>query len=292
MVRFGYADTAMGQVHFRRAGTGDPLLLLGSSGRSSSIFEGLLPLLAPHFDAVAIDTPGFGRSCALPPGTTIEQLAGCAASVLDALGIEHCHLYGLHTGNKIATAFAGRWPERVDRMVLAGQSHSLIPDRLRRNETILAIVQSYFAPPVPAPFTELADWAAIFARLGAAWWDRSLVGAGASADARRIARNAALDEMLSEGTTELYRANFAYDLGAGFAAIRAPVTVLEIVTPEEDRTLGRQGEVVAGLIPGALIRTIAEPGGHTLTLENRAQDLAAIIVEALRPAAELSGPTS
>jgi pimeloyl-ACP methyl ester carboxylesterase len=287
-MRFGYADTAMGQVHYRRAGTGAPLLLLGSSGRSSSIFEGLLPLLAPHFDAIALDTPGFGQSCALPPGSTIEQLAECAAAVLDALGVGRCHLYGLHTGNKIATAFAGRWPERVDRLVLAGQSHSLIPDRALRNETILAIVQSYFEQPVPAPFTELADWAASFARLSAVWWDRALLAAGGAAPQRRIAVNMALDELLSDGTAALYRANFAYDLGAGYTAIRAPTTVLEIVTPDEDRTVGRQAEAVAALIPGAIIRTIAEPGGHTLTLENRAPDLAAIIVAALRPGAATS----
>lgn len=283
-MRFGYADTSMGQVHYRRAGSGAPLLLLGSSGRSSSIFEALLPLLAPHFDAVAIDTPGFGQSCPLPETAGIEALAGCAAEVLDALGIRRCHLYGLHTGNKIATAFAGQWPARVDRLILAGQSHSLIPDRRLRNQTILAIVSGYFEPPVPAPFTALADWAAAFRRVGAAWWDPAVLAAGADAAARRDARNAVLDELLSSGTAALYRANFAYDLGLGYRGIRAPTMLLEIVTPEEDRTVGRQADAVAALIPGAVIRTIAEPAGHTLTLENRAQDLAAIIIAALLPA--------
>lgn len=283
-MRFGYADTAMGQVHYRRDGAGTPLLLLGSSGRSSSIFDALLPLLAPYHDAIAIDTPGFGQSCPLPSGTTIEQLAECAVQVLDSLGITSCHVYGLHTGNKIATALAGRWPERVDRLVLAGQSHSLIPERARRNETILAIVQAYFAEPVPAPFDALANWAASFARLSAAWWDRSLLASGGAEDARRVVRNMALDELLSAGTATLYQANFAYDLGAGFRAIRAPTTVLEIVTPGEDRTVGRQAEAVAALIPGgAALRTITEPGGHTLTLENRAADLAAILLDTLRP---------
>jgi len=284
-MRFGYADTEMGQVHYRRAGAGAPLLLLGSSGRSSSIFEALLPLLAPHFDAIAMDTPGFGLSCALPPDVGIEALAGCAAEVLDTLGIRRCHLYGLHTGNKIATAFTVRWPDRVDRLILAGQSHSLIPDRALRNETILAIVRGYFEQPVPAPFTAIADWAATFKRLSAAWWNPALLAAGADEAARRDARNAILDELLSSGTAALYRANFAYDLGAGYAGIRAATTVLEIVTPDEDRTVGRQAAAVAALISGATIRIIAEPGGHTLTLENRARDLAAIIVDALRPTA-------
>ena len=53
--------------------------------------------------------------------------------------------------------------------------------------------------------------------------------------------------------------------------------MLEVATPEEDRTIGRQGPAVQRLIPGAVLETIHEPEGHTLTLENRADDLARII---------------
>jgi len=110
-----------------------------------------------------------------------------------------------------------------------------------------------------------------------------VLAAGADAAARRDACNAVLHELPSSGTAALYRANLAYDLGLGYRGIRAPTTLLEIVTPEEDRTVGRQADAVSALIPGAVIRTIAEPAGHRLTLENRAQALAAIIIEALRP---------
>ena len=37
-------------------------------------------LLAPQFAVYALDTPGFGNSDPLPPGTTIEQLAVPARS--------------------------------------------------------------------------------------------------------------------------------------------------------------------------------------------------------------------
>lgn len=281
----GYVGTALGQVHYVREGRGEPLLLLAASGRSSRMFEGLLGRLSPHLDVCALDTPGFGLSDPLPEGTTIEQLAACVGEVLDGLGIDRTHLYGLHTGNKIATAFAGRWPGRVRRLVLAGQSHSLIPDRELRNRTILDIVQAYFEPPVPGPGADLAEWAAAFQRLGAIWWDRALVAGGGTAADRLVARNMALDELQSAGTAGLYRANFAYDLGAGFAALRVPTTVLEVATPEEDATIGRQGPAVQRLVPGSTLHTIVEPRGHTLTLENRARDLAAILLEALSPAA-------
>ena len=277
----GYVGTTLGQVHYRREGQGEPLLLLGASGRSSRMFGGLMRLLAPRLDVCAPDTPGFGGSDPLPEGTTIEDLAVCMAELLDALGIARTHLYGLHTGNKIATAFAGRWPKRVGGLVLAGQSHSLIPDRETRNRTILDIVHGYFEPPVPGPGAELADWAATFQALGAIWWDRALVAGGGTAADRLVARSKALDELEATGTATLYRANFAYDLGAGLTALRVPTTVLEVATPAEDRTIGRQGPAVLRLVPGAMLRTIEEPRGHTLTLEERARDLADILLEVL-----------
>ena len=289
-MRFGYADTAMGQVHYRRMGQGAPLLLLGSSGRSSSIFEPLLPLLAPHVDAIALDTPGFGQSCALPLGATIEQLAECAAAVLDDLGIGRCHIYGLHTGNKIATAFAGRWPQRVDQLVLAGQSHSLIPDRTRRNETILAIVQEYFQEDVPAPFTEIADWAAVFARLSAVWWDPPAAG-------RRRRCGGTADGAEHGAGMSCSRRGQPPSTAPISPMISGPATPPSRRRPRCWRSsrlkrtalwAGRRPPVAA-LIPGrAALRTIAEPRGHTLTLENRAPDLAAILLAALRPEATTS----
>ena len=111
-MRRGYVDTSLGQVHYRREGAGPPLALFSASGRSSRMFNGLIPLVSSRFDACAFDTPGFGNSDPLPQGTTIERLAECFIEALDALGIERTHVYGLHTGNKIAAAMAARWPAR------------------------------------------------------------------------------------------------------------------------------------------------------------------------------------
>ena len=277
----GYAEADLAQVHYVREGRGTPLLLLAASGRSSRMFAPLIRLLAPHFDLCAPDTPGFGNSGPLPPGTSIEDLAGCFVQLLDRLGIERTDIYGLHTGNKIAAAMAVRWPDRVGRVVLAGQSHSLIPDREKRNATILGIVREYVEPR-SGDTAALAEWAAAWQRLTAIWWDRRLVAGGATAADRDAARLLALDELQAEGTAALYAANFAYDLGHDYARIAAPTLVLEVATPEEDRTVGRQGLEVQRRIPGAALETLHEAEGHTLTLENRAQDLAAILLRWLR----------
>jgi pimeloyl-ACP methyl ester carboxylesterase len=276
----GYVTTRLGQVHYTREGQGPALLLLGASGRSSRMFAPLIPRLAPHCDVVALDTPGFGQSDPLPPGTSIPDLAACCVAVLDALGIARAHLYGLHSGNKIGAALAVGWPERLGRLILAGQSHSLIPDQVLRNGTILGIVRETVEPR-SGETAALADWAAAWQRLTAIWWTRDLVAGGAAAEAREAARLLALDELQCPGAAGLYAENFRYDLGADYPRIQAPTLVLEVATPEEDRTIGRQGPAVQALIPGAALATLHEPEGHTLTLENRAADLAAIILDFL-----------
>ena len=42
-------------------------------------------------------------------------------------------MFGMHTGNKVAAALAADRPDRVDRLVLAGQTHSLTLEKDERN---------------------------------------------------------------------------------------------------------------------------------------------------------------
>jgi pimeloyl-ACP methyl ester carboxylesterase len=277
----GYADTALGQIHYRREGSGAPLLLLSASGRSSRMFSRFVPLVAPRVDTIALDTPGFGGSDPLPEGATIEQIAQAFVAVLDALRIDRAHLYGHHTGNKIATAIAARWPARVDRLVLVGQSHSLIPDQAKRNGRILEIVREYVQTPEHEVSPDLAAWASAFRRITELWWERGLTGGGLAPAERAFALDLVLDELQSSGMPGLYAANFAYDLARDLARITAATLIIEVATPAEDRAIGRQGPAVQELVPGAALRTLEEPRGHTLTLENRASDLAGLVLEFL-----------
>ena len=61
-VRKGYADTLLGQIHYREAGSGLPVVFLHESPLSSLMFEPALPLLGQLVHAVAMDTPGYGSS--------------------------------------------------------------------------------------------------------------------------------------------------------------------------------------------------------------------------------------
>jgi len=73
MVRRAFLDTPEGQIHYRTAGAGRPVLLLHQTPRSSDEYRDVIPILARELRVVAMDTIGYGDSYK-PAGTsTIED---------------------------------------------------------------------------------------------------------------------------------------------------------------------------------------------------------------------------
>jgi len=120
LVRRGYVDTPKGQIHFRVCGTGRPVLLLHQTPRSSDEYSDVLPLLGRWFQAIAMDTVGFGDSYRFEGEMTIERLAEGVLDLLDAMNIGCVSLVGHHTGAVIAVEVAATHPERVEKLVLSG----------------------------------------------------------------------------------------------------------------------------------------------------------------------------
>ncbi|MEE3623490.1 alpha/beta hydrolase [Nitrospirillum sp. BR 11752] len=125
----GYVQTAMGTVHYRRAGEGPPVVLLHDSPRSSLLHLPLLGTLSDRFTVFALDTPGYGGSdpLTLAPGMAgrepiIADFALALERTLAALGIGRAAFYACHTSSKILLDFAVRWPARVGVAVLDGLS--------------------------------------------------------------------------------------------------------------------------------------------------------------------------
>lgn len=269
-----FVQTRFGQVHCREMGEGEPLLMIHQSGRSSRMFLEVIPLLGKTMRVIALDLPGFGSSDPLPEGSSIGDLADLCCEVLDALEASPAHVYGHHSGNKIATEMAVRSPGHLRKLVLAGQSHSIIADRAARNAAISKFTGPYSAiSQIDNPeLAAAASWSKVYRALSAAWWHPQAV---LSEAARARARAEALDAIESEtGAARLYAANTAYDLGAGYCRIGVETMVLEIVTPDEDAMIGRQGQAVAALIPGAISEEISAPIGDGVTLEGHAPELA------------------
>ncbi|MBI4234338.1 MAG: alpha/beta hydrolase [Chloroflexi bacterium] len=119
-IRRAYADTPYGQLHYRYAGQGQPLLLFHQTATCSECFDGATPFLAPSYRVIAVDTPGFGMSDKPPKQWTVADYTRCFVAFLDALRIERTSVYSHHTGATWACELAAAYPSRVDKLILDG----------------------------------------------------------------------------------------------------------------------------------------------------------------------------
>lgn len=125
-VRYGYADTPLGQLHYAEAGKGSPVILLHQTPRSLDEFAEVQPLLARKRRVIAMDMYGFGMSAKPAQGTaqTIEQYAAGSIALADALGLETFAVLGHHTGMFVASEVAATVPDRVTAAVLSAGEYA------------------------------------------------------------------------------------------------------------------------------------------------------------------------
>ena len=126
IVRVGSGLSAT-RLHVEQSGPppdqAEPLLWITGFAISSEIFAPVVGAYGGRFSCIRYDNRGSGRSSAPWRPTSIPELAGDAVRLLDALGIDSAHVYGLSMGGMVAQELAIRFPDRVRALVLGGTSH-------------------------------------------------------------------------------------------------------------------------------------------------------------------------
>lgn len=276
--RRSYVDTRIGQLHVTRAGYGPQIVLLPAASQSHNAMRRLMAHLAASFEVIVLDTAGSGYSDPLPADVTFDLLADAVVDAMRALSLKRPCLYGIHTGNKIAANVAVRYADDVSALVFCGQTHSLIADKEKRTGHMRQVSANRFQAGPDDPTSPLLGRLAFWREIEDMWWRDDLGASPPSPERVEDTRLAIADLLLAVGSLpRLYLANFAYNLEADLRWIRQPTLIIEIATPHEDGTIGRQGEALKQVIPNAELVTFEEPDGLGLTLENRADAVAASI---------------
>src|SRR6476659_5259117 len=112
-------DAGGTELHFVRAGSGEPMLLIqGMSATHLTWGRAFLALLEHSFDCIVFDNRGMGLSGPAQMPFAIADLAGDAVGLLDALEIERVHIVGISMGGMIAQELALAYPERIRSLTL------------------------------------------------------------------------------------------------------------------------------------------------------------------------------
>jgi hypothetical protein len=154
----------------------------------------------------------------------MPEIGAAVGACLEALAIPAAHLWGIHTGGKVAAALAVGHPAKALSLIVCGKTHSIIADHAARNAAMKAQLES------SAPD-------AMLMKLEGKYIDD---------------REAAL------GGTRIYEANFAFDLAAALARTDVRTLILEITSEDEDKKHGRHGAALAARAKRAVARTVPQ----------------------------------
>ena len=109
-------------IHYKCSGKGVPVILIHGGGNDWHEWSQNLADIAQSCQVYALDLPGFGLSQA--PGTVVAPSWSIVflKYFMDNLGIKNAHLVGHSMGAMIAVAFAARYPELANKLVLVNSA--------------------------------------------------------------------------------------------------------------------------------------------------------------------------
>ena len=122
------------KLYYKEKGSGKPLILLHGNGQSGEYFANQIEYFSKRYRVIAVDTRGHWHSPRGEAPFSIRQFAEDLRELMDELGIEKADILGFSDGGNIALAFAIRYIERVDRLIVDGAN--LDPSGVKRRAQI------------------------------------------------------------------------------------------------------------------------------------------------------------
>ena len=99
-------------------GNGPAIVLLHGFLEDISIWNDFVDRLSKHFKVLAIDLPGFGNSGIFSDNHSMSMMAEAVNHILNEENIDSCVMVGHSMGGYITLAFANKFPEKLNGIVL------------------------------------------------------------------------------------------------------------------------------------------------------------------------------
>ena len=138
-VRTGYAQVGPLRMYYELHGAGRPLLVLHGGGSTiDTSFGAIMPTLASEHLVIAPEQQGHGHTADIDRPLSFRRMADDTAVLLRQLGVGKVDVLGFSNGGSVALELAIRYPQFVDRVVLASvyyRRDGIRPGILRSFET-------------------------------------------------------------------------------------------------------------------------------------------------------------
>jgi len=125
-------------LYYEEHGSGEPLILIMGFTVSSIGWRWNLPAFAQEFRTIVFDNRGVGQSDKPDEPYSMAMFADDTAGVLDGLGIDQAHVFGISMGGMIAQEFTLRNPQRVKTLTLGCTHWADRTPRCRKTPTSCA----------------------------------------------------------------------------------------------------------------------------------------------------------
>lgn len=254
MIRFGYADSSEGQVHYRVAGADDApvVAFFHQTASSGAMWEKVLERLAGRYRCFAFDTPGFGRSYQPDDIPDLKAPAARIREALDDLGIDRLHLCGHHTGGCMALELAPMLGDRMRTLTLIGP---VLVNDAEKAEYKKTFVRPFAIEPSGA-------------FLATAWEYLRMVGAGSDVD---LHNRELADHLVAHRTMPMaFSAVWNQDVEALLRAVDRPLLLMcsegDVLWPLFERAKALRPDAESAVVGGADFQPDRDPDGVAAAL--------------------------
>lgn len=120
--RGGFAQVNGIELYYEQYGQGDALLLLHGNAQTLDFLCLQIPFFAQHYQVIAVDTRGHGKSATGDIPFSFELLAADMDALLQYLNIDNAYVVGWSDGGNIGLTMAMQYPQRVKKLVTMGSN--------------------------------------------------------------------------------------------------------------------------------------------------------------------------
>lgn len=117
-----YAPVNGIDLYYETYEQGEALLLLHGNAQTLDFLCLQIPFFAQHYQVIAMDTRGHGKSSAGDAPFSFELLAADMDALLQHLNIDSAYVVGWSDGGNIGLTMAMRYPHRVKKLVTMGSN--------------------------------------------------------------------------------------------------------------------------------------------------------------------------